>query len=418
MREAHKEVMGTLLGAGRQAYLVGGCVRDAVLGRAPKDHDVATDAVPDEVRALFPKTVPVGAKFGVVVVVAGGEQVEVATFRADGAYTDGRRPDSVEYSRSAGDDVSRRDFTMNGLLMDAAGGLVDHVGGLADIEARVIRCIGDPDARFGEDALRMLRAVRFAAQLGFDIEPGTMAAIQRRAPDIRRVSRERVAAELFKIVAAPEPLRGLVPMVASGLGAGVFPREFLGAWAFADAVRRFTEFKAEHDPMLGMAMLLADAPPGAAGRLVGCLRLSAADTAELLGCANLAVPHGPEASPAEKKRFMRRPGSRLALEIFVQDEVIGKTSNGLESTMAAVLECGSFTPEELRPPPLVTGDDLIGMGLEPGAAFRDILLQVEEGQLNGTLDREEALRRIRGHLVSSVTVPGGATSTTYAGGPL
>ena len=115
---------------------------------------------------------------------------------------------------------------------------------------------------------------------------------------------------------------------------------------------------------------------------------------------------------------MRRPGSRLALEIFVQDEVIGKTSNGLESTMAAVLECGSFTPEELRPPPLVTGDDLIGMGLEPGAAFRDILLQVEEGQLNGTLDREEALRRIRGHLVSSVTVPGGATSTTYAGGPL
>src|SRR5271167_1778718 len=178
---SHVKVMHRLENKGFEAFLVGGCVRDRILNRQSKDFDVTTDATPDQVRAIFTHTIPVGAKFGVVVVVMDDVQVEVATYRADGAYSDGRRPDNVTYSRSAKEDVVRRDFTMNGLLMNSNGDITDYVGGQGDIDSGVIRAIGDPNVRFAEDALRQLRACRFAAQLKFEIEIRTLEAIEANA---------------------------------------------------------------------------------------------------------------------------------------------------------------------------------------------------------------------------------------------
>ncbi len=189
--------------AGHQAYLAGGCVRDLLLRRPPADFDIATSATPEEIQALFPRTIPVGAAFGVVRVAADGGEYEVATFRAEGPYLDGRHPSSVRYA-TARDDVFRRDFTVNGLLYDPeTAEVIDWVGGRADLEAGVIRTIGDPAARFAEDHLRMLRAVRQAAELGFAIAPDTAAALRRLGPDLVRVSPERIRDELVRIVTGP-----------------------------------------------------------------------------------------------------------------------------------------------------------------------------------------------------------------------
>src|SRR6185369_3173038 len=211
---------------GHQAYLVGGCVRDLLLGREPADYDVSTDATPREVMRIFPETYAVGAQFGVVLVPIDGltakdleqqaaqdpvetpieaakhKAIEVATFRNDGLYSDGRHPDEVRFSKTAQEDVQRRDFTINGLLLDPLNNdrVLDYVGGRADLDAKVIRTIGDPERRFGEDKLRMLRAVRFAARFGYTVEPQTMSSIQRRASEIHQVSRERIREELTKML--------------------------------------------------------------------------------------------------------------------------------------------------------------------------------------------------------------------------
>ncbi|HIL73233.1 MAG TPA: CCA tRNA nucleotidyltransferase, partial [Verrucomicrobia bacterium] len=185
--------------AGFQAFWVGGCVRDARLGQAPTDYDIATDATPDEIEQLFRKTIPVGKQFGVIMVLEAGHEYQVATFRAESDYTDGRRPGSVRFT-DAREDAMRRDFTINGLFYNPlADELHDWVGGQADLDARRIRTIGDPAERFGEDRLRLLRAVRFAAQLGFEIDPATFAAVQQHAAAIREVSAERIRDELLKL---------------------------------------------------------------------------------------------------------------------------------------------------------------------------------------------------------------------------
>src|SRR5208283_546349 len=267
MANAAELVMEGLRRAGYESYLVGGCVRDILLQRTPKDFDVTTNALPEQVTAIFPRTVPVGAKFGVTVVVVGSEQVEVATYRADGIYSDGRRPDTVEYGKSAREDVERRDFTINGLLSTGklvqrsiglqpavadryvkiggeTYGIIDYVGGYADIERGVIRCIGDPNKRFEEDALRMIRAVRFAAQLGFEIEQKTMEAIEYNAYRLKDISRERVAAELFRMFSSPEPLKGLVPFIATGLFKYALPEEFPAHANMVRMIQRFGMFEA------------------------------------------------------------------------------------------------------------------------------------------------------------------------------
>ena len=226
--DAATQIVKTLRDAGFQAYLAGGCVRDQLLGRTAADYDVATSARPDAVLAMFPKTFAVGAHFGVVLVVSdsdGGEvMTEIATFRNDGAYSDGRHPDAVRFSESAEEDVQRRDFTINGMLLDPlSDGVLDFVGGRADLDAKLVRAIGDPLRRFEEDKLRMLRAVRFAARFGFAIEPATMAAIRKLAPKIDQVSRERIREELTKMLTEGKAAHAFRLLDASGLLVQVLP---------------------------------------------------------------------------------------------------------------------------------------------------------------------------------------------------
>ena len=408
-QNAATEIIRKLQACGYEAFLVGGCVRDLILGRDPKDFDVTTNARPEQVQALFEKTLAVGASFGVIVVVVDGEQIEVATYRSDGQYSDGRRPDSVEYGKSAREDVERRDFTMNGLLLRSIGllytvhdtvdaGIVDYVGGLEDINAKVIRCIGDPNDRFAEDALRMLRAVRFAAQLNFEIEKSTLEAIANNARKITSVSRERVAAEMFKLLTAKYPIKGIVPLFASGLADFLFPSEFVESVALGRTLQRFTRFQT-NDPVLAMSMFLADTwNPKVPLLMCQNLKLSNDERAKIVTGLLYVTPiqkaRTYNLTPATFKRSMRQPGIENALEIAIQDEVIGKTYIGLEALMSIINDYKKLTREEIYPKPLVTGDDLIAAGLKPSPLFRDILYMIEDDQLNGVLtDRETALSR-------------------------
>jgi len=223
MRHTAAQIVRRLRQAGFEAFWAGGCVRDALLGREPHDYDVATNATPDQIEALFSHTIPVGKQFGVIVVLEGGHQFQVATFRAEENYQDGRRPGTVRYSH-AREDAVRRDFTVNALFYDPITEHVhDWVGGENDLRARLIRTVGSPDERFAEDHLRLLRAIRFAAQLGFDIEAQTMAAVQKHAEKIKLTSAERIRDELIKLFAPPHAARGLTLLHESGLMPHVFP---------------------------------------------------------------------------------------------------------------------------------------------------------------------------------------------------
>jgi poly(A) polymerase len=416
VRDAALTVIRKLQANGFEAFLVGGCVRDLVLGNEPKDFDVTTNALPEQVIALFEKTLPVGASFGVVIVVIDGEQIEVATYRTDGLYSDGRRPDTVEYGKTAREDVERRDFTMNGLLLTTpmdfpvkgvtaedhdmfdGYGIVDFVGGREDIKARVIRCIGDPNKRFTEDGLRMMRAVRFAAKLGFKIEPHTFEAITTNASQMVNISRERVAMELFNLLTAQFPLDGLVPMFSSGLAAQVFPSEFMDSILLGRTLRRFTRFQTTN-PVLALAMFLTDTSNPKTPLLVAqSLKLSNDEKSQIV-TALLYVSAIPKArqhnsTPSHFKRTMRVSGIELALEIAVQNELLGVTNVGIEALMLIVNDYRGLTPEEIYPKPLVTGDDLIAAGYKPSPAFRDVLYAIETEQLDGKLTtREQALQR-------------------------
>jgi poly(A) polymerase len=405
---AHNKVMHRLEEKGFEAFFVGGYVRDRILGRHSKDVDITTNALPEQVRAIFNHTVPVGAKFGVVVVVMDGVQVEVATYRTDGVYTDGRRPETVAYGKTAREDVMRRDFTMNGLLLKSdysvfdENGIIDYVGGEKDIKQRTIRCIGDANVRFAEDALRMLRAVRFAAQLNFKIAPETLAAIEQNAALLRVISAERIAAELFKIFTSPHPLKGLVPFFATGLGRYALPASYINSSLFIYTMQRFKQFAAEKDSMLGMAMFLADAPADQTLKMALHLNLSNVDRERLVNARLIHLPtlqatlRGEYVPLARMKRMARRPGLDLALELFIQDEIIHKSSFGVEAVMNLVKTYQAFKPEDINPASLVTGQDLIAMGMTPGPIFTEIMDNIETRQLNDpTFSREEALRIIK-----------------------
>ena len=398
---AHVKVMHRLEHKGFEAFLVGGCVRDRILHRGAKDFDVTTDALPEQVQAIFTHTIPVGAKFGVVVVVMDGVQVEVATYRADGAYSDGRRPDEVKYSKSAKEDVVRRDFTMNGLLLNSNGDIVDYVGGQDDIKNKVIRAIGDPNVRFAEDALRMMRACRFAAQLGFEIEKNTLEAIRENARLMAVISHERVAMELFKLLASPAPLKGLLPFIQTGLFRYALPKVFENYINMIYTLQRFDLFNSNKDAMLGMAMLFADIGQFAHEELANYLKLSNDQKDELIYCGHhisrfrqhMGGSFMPEAAI---KRALREPGVALALEIMTQDEVMGKTSFGLEALMAFVLKVKAYTPEQIKPVPLVTGKHLIDAGIPPSNIYSMILFDIESFQLNGVFTTtEQAMDYVR-----------------------
>ena len=405
---------------GYQALLVGGCVRDLLLGREPKDYDVATDARPEEVRTLFPQGEPVGAHFGVVLV----DGVEVATFRSDGAYLDGRRPEQVVYEKSAEADAKRRDFTINGLFLDPVTGEVfDFVGGREDLQAGRIRAIGDPDERFREDHLRLLRAIRFAARFEYEIESATWSAMARQAARIVGIAAERVRDELDRILREGGARRGFELLEESGLLVQVLPEVSAmkgvaqppehhpegDVWTHT---RLMLEGLRQPTRTLAWGVLLHDVakPPtfrvAERIRFDGHVELGARMAVEILTrlrfghedieqvralvAHHLGWMNIRQMRPSRLKRFLRLERFEEHLELHRLD--CWSSHRRLENYEFARAQLEALAPEELRPPRLVTGRDLIAAGLTPGPAFTSILTAVEDAQLEGVVrTREEAL---------------------------
>jgi len=411
-------IIGDLRSRGYKAYLVGGCVRDRLLGIAPKDYDISTDATPQQLLSIFPGAHTVGAHFGVVLVTqASGLGVEVATFRSEGGYSDGRRPDEVHFETDPALDAKRRDFTINGLLEDPLSGeVLDYVGGRADLERRAVRAIGNPEDRFEEDHLRMLRAVRFAARLSFSIEPRTLQAIQRLAHSISKISAERIRDELIRILTEGGARRGLELLDECGLLIHVLPEvkafqgvqqppEFHPEGDVWKHVLLMLEKLLEPSPTLAVGVLLHDVgkPPtfrvadrirfdghaevGAemTKRLLSQMRFSTEDTEHVtaLVANHMKFKDVRQMRLSTLKRFLRLPHFDEHLELHRLDCL---ASNGYadsyEFVRAKVLE---FDAEKLSPARLISGRDLINAGYLPGPNFGSALEAVETAQLDGAI---------------------------------
>ena len=426
-RQAATEIVKQLREAGFQAYWVGGCVRDLVMGREPKDFDITTDATPTQVTQLFPQSLTVGAQFGVVIVPRPEGDFEVATFRSDGRYTDGRHPAEVRYTRTAEEDVQRRDFTINGLLYDPVEKCVlDYVGGEADIRARRLRTIGDPIQRFNEDHLRMLRAVRFAARFLFTPEHALIDAIRQLAPQIREVSAERIRDEIVKILTEGQARRGFELLDETGLLQEVLPKV-----KTLQGVEQPPEFHPEGDVWthtllmleglraptntLALGVLLHDVgkPPtfsrrerirfdnhveiGAkmAEEICTRLRLSFRETERIVELVrhHLRFKDFPHMRRSTQLRFLRLEGFEEHLELHRLDCL---ASHGDLSTYAMVKQMMEETPAEvIRPEPLLRGDDLITQGYTPGPLFKEMLQAIEDAQLEGRIHTHaDALRLV------------------------
>jgi poly(A) polymerase len=474
--ESACRILTTLRAAGYEAYLAGGCVRDLLLGRAPEDYDVATSATPDAVLAMFPRTFAVGAHFGVVLVAtcggansadagtcgaaqstrANSEQLaapqvpqvvtEVATFRSDGVYSDGRHPDVVLYTPSAAEDVQRRDFTINGLLLDPLRGggprderirdpkslrasVIDHVGGLADLDAGIIRAIGRPERRFEEDQLRLLRAVRFAARFQFTIDPATETAIRQLAARIHAVSRERVRDELTKMLTEGRARRAFELLDETCLLAQVLPEV-----ARMKGVAQPPQFHPEGDVWVHTLLLLEQLPPGCpltlawgallhdvgkpptfrvapdrirfdghveVGVAIGAeicrrFRFSNDEARQILELIenHMRFSDAPQMKASTLKRFFRLENFDQHLALHKMDCLAAAGDLGHWEFVRARYEA---TPEEaVRPRPLITGRELIAAGYTPGAQFKQMLRAVEDAQLEGALATpEEALQLVR-----------------------
>jgi tRNA nucleotidyltransferase/poly(A) polymerase len=435
------EIAADLRSQGFQAWLVGGCVRDLVLGREPSDYDISTDARPEELLRLFPGAHLVGAQFGVVLV----NETEIATFRSDHSYQDGRHPGRVVFETDPKQDVLRRDFTINALLLDPSvlnslysssplasspslsSHVIDFVGGLPDLRAGVIRAIGDPEQRFAEDHLRMLRAVRFAARFGFEIEPATLAAIQRLHAQILRVSPERTRDELVRILTEGGARRGFELLDASGLLGDILPEV-----AAMKGVAQPPEFHPEGDvwthtlimleglqspsPALALGVLLHDVgKPGTfrmadrirfdghvelgeriAREILNRLRFSNAeiDQAIALIANHMRFSHVHQMRESTLKRMLRLPAFDEHLELHRLD--CSSSHGHLDNYEFAKTKFEQSAPEELRPPRLVTGDDLIAAGYAPGPDFSRMLEVAEDAQLEARIQsKEEGLALIR-----------------------
>jgi poly(A) polymerase len=422
-----RAVIAKLRGAGHQAYLVGGSVRDLLLGAKPKDFDVSTDARPERIIDLFPQSGQVGAHFGVVLVRDAGSQVEVATFRSDHEYADGRRPASVHFENDPRADVLRRDFTINGLMMEAAtGNVLDYVGGRADLESRLVRAIGDPGARFEEDHLRLLRAIRFAARLGFEIDSATFEAVRRHHALILKVSAERVRDELTRILTEGGARRGFELLDASGMLADLLPEV-----AAMKGVGQPPEFHPEGDvwrhtllllegldhptPTLAWGALLHDVgkPPTfrvaerirfdghveegvkLAHGILNRLRFSRDDMerVEALIANHMRFKDAHRMKQSTLKRFLRMADFGEHLELHRLDCLAG--NRNLENYTLVQRKLEELPEEQLKPAPLVTGADLIAAGYQPGPRFAKMLAAVEDAQLEGRVgSRDEALAMV------------------------
>jgi poly(A) polymerase len=445
LKDFATSIVKTLRQRGFQAYLVGGCVRDLLLGREPKDYDVATDATPEQVMGIFPATYAVGAQFGVVLVPAPeedksgavsadfsskGQAVEVATFRSDIGYSDGRHPDEVRFSKDPREDVARRDFTINGMLLDPVSGeVLDFVGGRKDLKAGAIRTIGDPEQRFNEDKLRMLRAVRFAARFEYTIEPATFSSMRKLAEQIQVVSRERVRDELTRMLTEGHARRAFLLLDESGLLKPVLPEI-----SVMKGVEQPPEFHPEGDvfvhtlllldflpspcPMtLAWGALLHDIGKPATFRVapdrirfdshveVGVkmaeaicrrLRFSNEETEQIVALVDnhMRFGHVVRMKESTLKKFMRMPGFDEHLALHRADSL---ASHGNLSIYEFIRQKRAEIPAEtMRPSPLVSGDDLIAAGHIPGPRFREILSAVEDAQLEGRFSsRDAALEFVR-----------------------
>ncbi|MCU1307968.1 MAG: metal dependent phosphohydrolase [Acidobacteriaceae bacterium] len=431
MNSAAIDIIQTLRERQHQAYLAGGCVRDLILGREPADYDVATDATPDEVMRIFPQTYAVGAQFGVVLVPykneRGSGSVEVATFRSDGAYSDGRHPDEVRFSKTPAEDAQRRDFTINGMMLDPLNGnqVLDYVHGRDDLRAGVIRTIGDPNRRFGEDKLRMLRAVRFAARFGYEIAPETLRAIQDHAAEIHQVSRERVRDELTKMLTEGKARRAFELLNETGLLHEVLPEIEV-----TKGVEQPPQFHPEGDVWMHTLILLEGLEPNSSPTLawgallhdVGkpptfrrapdrirfdnhadigskmaeaiChrLRMSNDETEQIVAIVanHMKFPEMPKMRESTLKRFLRQPKFEEHLAMHRLDCLASHGDLALYDFAKEKL--ASTPPEQIRPQPLLTGHDLIAAGYSAGPRFKQMLSEVEDGQLEGRLaTKEEAL---------------------------
>ena len=405
-------VLRRLRDAGHVAYFAGGCVRDLLLGAVPKDYDVATDAPPQKVRQLFRNTQAVGAAFGVILVRLGGSQIEVATFRADAGYEDGRHPTSVRFT-TAEEDARRRDFTINGLFLDPLRGgdqVIDYVGGEADIRARTVRAIGDAAARFGEDSLRLLRAVRFAARLDFTIDSTTADAIRRHAPQLKRISPERIAEEL-RVMLTPVSrnnawsllweleligvvFRFILPDARQVKAAGPFlfarisPEEPIPfGLALAGAV---VCYRLQIDKDLGdVRELFASQTVNAAVRAMRqALKISNEESEQMRGTLAGIEPLLRDAFPRESvlKRFLAEPTSALSRRLM---EALSGTGHFVDRMAALERELQRYEKSEFAPMPLITGDTLTAQGLRPGPLFKRILDEVYDAQLEGNVGNAE-----------------------------
>jgi poly(A) polymerase len=444
LKDFSTSIVQTLRQRGFQAYLVGGCVRDLLLGREPKDYDVATSATPRQVMEIFPETYAVGAQFGVVLVPTPVENavtdvsevsskvhaVEVATFRSDIGYSDGRHPDEVRFTGDPREDVERRDFTINGMLLDPVSSeVLDFVGGRKDLEGGIVRTIGDPEQRFGEDKLRMLRAVRFAARFEYTIEPATFAAMQQLEEQIQVVSRERVRDELTRMLTEGHARRAFLLLDESGL-----LRQVLPEISAMKGVQQPPEFHPEGDVFVHTLLLLENLPQpcpmtlawGALLHDVGkpatfrvapdrirfdghvevgvkiaeeiCrrLRFSNDEAAQILALVDnhMRFGHVTRMKESTLKKFLRIPAFDEHLALHRADSL---ASHRNLATYELIRRKLAETPvETMRPAPLVTGDDLIAEGHSPGPKFREILTAVEDAQLEGRLaSRDAALEFVR-----------------------
>jgi tRNA nucleotidyltransferase/poly(A) polymerase len=336
---------------------------------------------------LFLKSFQKGKSFGVTAVIEDGVTFEVATFRTDGDYSDHRRPDMVNYTTSAHEDVLRRDFTINGMLMSHFK-VVDYVGGQEDLKAKIIRAIGEPEDRFNEDALRMLRAVRFAAQLGFEIHINTFKAIEAKAATIVHVSRERVRDELVKLLTAPYAINGIALLFASGLAHHIFSEEIVDKWSLAYTLRRFTT--PTFDGMKALAMFIVDNDPlsTAPQRFCNDFKLSTDQMREVVGAIKVrnSLYGWYKMTAGDQKLLCREHGAMAGVDLWEQDIALGKVSSHETTNKDAqkfIAELRSFTKEDLFPTPLLTGDDLIATGYEPSKFFKKVLADVEYFQLCG-----------------------------------
>ncbi len=447
-RQAATEIVKTLRARGHAAYFVGGCVRDLLLGRVPADYDISTDATPDQVMRIFPETYAVGAKFGVVLVpfktlgievspamehqpAEHPKAIEVATFRSDGIYSDGRHPDEVRFSTDPREDVQRRDFTINGLMMDPLDhdSVLDFVGGQEDLRQGLIRAIGEPERRFSEDKLRMMRAVRFAARFDYGIVPDTLHAIKALAPQVHQVSRERLRDELTKMLTEGHARHAFELLDVTGLLQQVLPEV-----ARMRGVAQPPQYHPEGDVWVHTMLLLSMLEPGCSRTLAwGALlhdvgkpptfrvapdrirfdghveigtrmaeeicqrfRMSNDDTEQIMALVANHLRFADVKSMKEStfKRFIRLPKFHEHLELHRID-CLGSHAI-LDLYYYTKEKMASLPSEEIRPKPLLSGDDLISAGYRPGPEFKAILSAVEDGQLEGKLrSREEALRFVR-----------------------